>query len=69
MTTAAEPYRSKLANAVQVAGNLYQVTYPYTSDCDGPVPYAYLRRLARDGYHVSVDPGPYDGQIHVVSAE
>ena len=69
MTMTTPTTTGKLANAVQVAGNLYQITYPYTADCDGPVPYAYLRRLARDGYTVAVDPGPYDGEIHTVSAD
>ena len=59
----------RIADAVQVAGNLYQITYRHTAEFDGPVPYSYLRRLARDGYTVHVDPGPYDGDLHVVSTD
>lgn len=44
----------KTATATRVCGNLYNVLYDGCADCDGPVPFAYLERLRRDGYAVTV---------------
>jgi hypothetical protein len=49
----------QLATATRIGGNLYDVIYPYTRSMDNGVPYGYLKRLARDGYRVTVDQSRY----------
>jgi hypothetical protein len=49
----------QLATATRIGGNLYDVTYPYTRGMDKGVSYGYLKRLARDGYRVTVDQSRY----------
>ena len=45
----------KTAKATRTGGDTYTVTYVGANDMDSDVPYAYLQRLARDGYTVTVD--------------